>query len=72
MKLIINESEYGTNIELKPETVEEMGQLLRMAKSSKKEKPGITVCFGQSQQPECNIWFKKVKAAKQDNALRNK
>lgn len=67
MKLEFWESEYGSEITLKPETTKEMSELLRMANNSKREPAQIVVCFAD--EPTCRIWFKKVKKSSQSNSL---
>lgn len=64
------ENKFGTSFDLKPETVEEVATLARIAKSSKAEKPQINFYFSGS--PSCSIWIQKVKETVQNNYLSNK
>ena len=64
----ISESEYGLNIEIKPETVEEVAMLLRYAKNAKAEKPDVSFSFYTK--PYLSLWCKKVKKSVQENSIR--
>lgn len=68
MKLLFDENDYGTFITLQPETMEEVSQLFRMAKNSKKQPADIYMRF-DGKQPEAHVAFYKVKKEKQINSV---
>lgn len=67
MKTKINDSDYGLNITIEPETIKEFATLLRYARNANSEKPGVYLSFRDS--PFCNIWLKKRKPSVQRNAI---
>lgn len=75
MKISFQESQYGTSIELEPETPEEVGQLFRMVNNSLAEKPKMHLSFGAEEKnlPYANIWIKKLKPSsnKVKNSIQN-
>lgn len=71
MKLKFDEiKDHYTNIELVPETPEEVAQLLRFTSNSKREVPQVDFRFG-SNEPHCTIFFKKLAPSKQLNSINN-
>jgi hypothetical protein len=69
MKVTFWDSEVGTEINLQPETMEEVAALARMAINSKSEKPDIYVNI--EDKPYCSIWMKKVDKRNQRFSIRN-
>lgn len=59
MKAEFFEAEYGSEITLIPETVEEMAALLRMNLNAKAIKPTIRTYL--SKEPSCSVWLPSVK-----------
>lgn len=70
MKIEFFETDAGSSFQMKPETVEEVGALARMANSSKSEMPQIVFRFGDT--PCCDIWIRKVAIQKQNNFISKK
>jgi len=68
MKIKIFEGDYGVDITLTPETVQEACMLLRLAANQKKEKPDISFRF-QENKTCCEIWLKKLDPKKQNNSI---
>jgi hypothetical protein len=58
MKTEIFESDYGLNIKLTPEMVEETTMLLRYVRNASSEKPEVSFQFPTSI-PHCDIWLPK-------------
>lgn len=67
MKATIQDSEYGLNIILEPETKDEVLQMLRYSSNAKKEKPSVFFVF--SKEPYLNIWLKKKAISVQSNSI---
>jgi len=71
MKLEFTDTKYGNSIELKPETVEEVAKMFRLAKNAKRAPVEIHLSFS-SDNPYLNIWIPKVKETVQINSVNNK
>ena len=67
METKIDDSDYGLNIIIQPETVEEFATLLRYAKNANSEKPDVFVSFRNN--PYLNLWLKKRKPSVQNNVV---
>lgn len=63
-----NENEFGLEIELTPETVEETAMLLRYNQNCNSEKP--LVYFSISRIPYLSLWLKKKKKSVQSFSIR--
>lgn len=63
------EGAYGCNINMTPETPDEVAKLMRVAKNSKAVKPAITLYF-ESTIPTMSIWVHKIKPSAQVNSLK--
>lgn len=70
MKLELSEGQYGCNITLHPETMQEVSKLARIAKSTKRQPASINFFF--SEEPYLNIHMKKIEPSKQSNFISNK
>lgn len=70
MKIQFFESEFGTNIDMEPETIEEATALLRMANNSSREPADVRFYFS-SKTPTASVWLKKVKKSAQCNSISN-
>lgn len=70
MKIEFFENDFGVSFELKPESVEEVATLARIAKNSKATPPDISFYFGGT--PACSIWIKKIKKVAQRNSINNR
>lgn len=70
MKITFFENKFGTSFDLRPETIEEVATLARIAKSSRAEKPEIVFHF--SGNPSCSIWIRKTKEGSQHNSISNR
>jgi hypothetical protein len=68
MKLKFFENDYGGEIYLEPETVEETMQLARLSLNAKKVP--IEMNMSLSSQPSLNIWIKKVEKPSQRTFLK--
>lgn len=64
----INEGDYGLDIELTPETVEETAMLLRYSQNCNSEKPQVYFSFRKL--PYLSIWLKKKKPSVQVYSLK--
>ncbi len=72
MKLKFDESkDFYTQMELVPETPEEVAQLLRFTANSKKQTPEIDFRFNTNE-PYCSVFFRKLNPIKQTNSITNK
>lgn len=67
MKANFDDSDYGINITIEPETVEEMAMLLRYSRNANSEKPDVFMSFRNK--PYCSIWLKKRKPLVQKNSI---
>lgn len=67
MKVEISEHDYGMDITLAPESVEEMAKLLRYSNNASAEKPTVQMSF--SNEPYCWIFLKKRKMSVQKNLI---
>ncbi len=67
MKFELEERQYGMELMITPESVEDTGKLLRFANNAKSERPEIYMSFSSS--VECYITLKKVSSAKQTNSI---
>jgi hypothetical protein len=67
MKATFDDSEYGLQISIEPETVKETGMLLRFAKNANSEKPNVYLTFKEN--IFCNIWLNKRKPSVQNNII---
>ena len=63
MKVKFFEHDHAGEIQLTPETVEEVTALARFAKNAKAEKPSIYFSF--SKEPYLNLYMKKIDKTKQ-------
>ena len=71
MKIECFDSQYGVNIEFKPETVEDVALLLRLTNNAKAIKPEICLFF-EGEKPSASIWLKKIQPKAQHNSIKNK
>jgi hypothetical protein len=69
MKFEFRENKWNTNIELTPETPEEVAKLFKLTKNSKAVKPNIHLTFYDA--VYCNISFPKIKEFNQITSLSN-
>lgn len=69
MKTTITENQYGLEINLQPETLQEVSQLARFAKNGKAEKPSVYLSFSGNN-PYMSVWMRKINTKKQDNSIR--
>lgn len=67
MKITFTEFEHGVSFDMTPETVEEVGQIARMAANTSAEKPTVTFYFGNN--PSGSVWIKKVSKGVQVNMI---
>lgn len=67
MKIEFIENKWGVRIELRPETIDEAGQLLRFVKNAKAEKPSLYLSFSGS--PVCRLSMSKIKETVQTNSI---
>jgi hypothetical protein len=63
----IDESKYGLNLTLEPETIEDFSLLLRFGMNALAEKPNVFVSFDNK--PYCNIYLRKRKEIVQLNSI---
>lgn len=63
----LDESKYGLNITLTPESVEDFALLLRFGMNALAEKPTVYVSF--ENKPYCDIWMKKRNERVQRNSI---
>ncbi len=68
MKVEIQETQYGLDINLTPENLQEVSQLFRFTNNMKKEKPSVYMTFSDSQ-TKCYINMSKVNRSKQVNSI---
>jgi len=66
----ISENEFGLDITMQPESVEEYLMLLRYAKNAKSEKPSVHLSFANH--PYCYINLRKTKPTVQSNYISSK
>lgn len=71
MKVSFFESEYGSEISLTPETIEESSALARMALNAKAVKPEIRLYFGEKEQ-NCAVWLKNISKSVRKTSIQNK
>jgi hypothetical protein len=69
MKVVFFEGEYGANIDLIPETIEETTALARMTINSKANKPEIRLYLFK--EPCCSIWVKSVAKVARKGSITN-
>ena len=67
MKFELEERQYGMELILTPESVEDTAKLLRFSNNAKAEKPSIYMAFGN--QVCCYVTLKKLCPAKQTNSI---
>lgn len=70
MKLNFNEWKEGVDMDLIPESIFEVQQLLKFAKNHKKEPASVT--FNFSGEMRLNIFHKKINGNIQENFIRRK
>lgn len=70
MKLQFFDNEFGSEIHMVPETVEEVAALFRMTNNSLAVKPDIQL-YLSGKEPSCMVWLRKVKSIKQKNSVSN-
>jgi hypothetical protein len=70
MKTEFDDSDYGLNITIQPETVEEFATLLRYAKNANSEKPEVYISF--KKRTYLNLWLRKRKPSVQNNNINPK
>jgi hypothetical protein len=68
MKTEFNESDYGLEIDITPETVEEVAMLFRFAKNANSQKPDVWMNF--EKKVHCSLWLHKRKLSVQSNSIR--
>jgi len=68
MKLEVFENKFGLDIQLIPETVEEVSQLVRFALNANAEKPSVYMSF--SANPNLSIWLRKRKEKAQKTSIK--
>jgi hypothetical protein len=71
MKIDFSEWTEGADINLIPETVEEMAALARLSKNALAVKPEIYLSF-RNDKPYCSIYLKKQKESVQTHSITNK
>lgn len=69
MEIEFWENENGMDLQFKPETIEEVAALARIAQNTKSEKPTISFYF--SDKPSMSIWLKKIDKNVQINSISN-
>lgn len=67
MKLEFTENDYGADITLLPETVDEFAKLARLAKNASSQKPSVYLSFRNT--PHCYIRIHKRKPSVQINSI---
>lgn len=68
MKVEVFENKFGLDIQMSPETMEEVSMLTRYALNANSEKPNVYMSF--SSNPNLSIWLKKRKEKAQINSIR--
>lgn len=73
MKVILSESDYGIHIELNPETLKEVSQLVRFARNAKKKPADIYMSFSKytkNEEPYLSINMDKVNRLVQHDSIK--
>lgn len=70
MKVTYSEGEFGANIELEPETIEESSALARMTLNAKSIKPEIRHYFSGKGQ-SCSVWIRSVAKSVRRTSIKN-
>ena len=71
MKITFFENKGGMDIQLIPESLEEVSSLARVGLNVKSEKPDVRVYFPEKGSPSMSIWIKKVNEKVQRNSIGN-
>lgn len=70
MKVSFFEGEFGAEVSMEPETVEEASALARLALNAKAVKPEIRHYFNENGQ-SCSIWMKSVDKSVRKTSISN-
>ncbi len=70
MRVNFFDSDYASEIDLIPESVEEAAFLLRMTSNVKAIKPEIRTNFA-GKEINCSLWIKKIQKSVQKNSIAN-
>jgi hypothetical protein len=70
MKVTFFEGEFGSNISMEPETIEEASALARMTLNAKANKPEIRHYFSEKGQ-SCDVWVKSVAKSVRKTSISN-
>ena len=70
MQIKTYEGKFGLSIDLTPEDMKEVCQLLRSVKNVSREPPGISLNF-DGETPYLSIYFNKVKESVQTSSIKS-